>query len=511
MKPTKPTLPKAARLILSVLLILFAGPFLQRAAGFEGTPTVWHEGFARYDYLMDETTLEIVPFKAPEGENFAVRDPEKGKRRCVVVVPAKGAPGNPWSWQGCYWDHQPQTEIELLKRGFHIAYVSANAGLKPGKEWDAWYDFLTKQHGLSSKPAFIGMSRGGEYSYTWAVRNPEKVACIYADNPGGNVEMLSGLAGLAANDVPLLHVCGSIDPLLGRFSSVIENSYQQLGGRISVIIKDGAAHHPHSLRDPKPIADFIEQSVQPRAIPTPSFVSGKSTRTSFYSPVSLYREAAGEGTWLTLRGSLFTECYDRYSFELAGVEGLVNVISPVQAAAGNPWVFRVGFADRDSTVDLALLAKGYHIVTGPVSYNKDGPDLQHWNAVYQHFVSHGFSSKPVMEGAGRAAGEAYAWAVENPDHVSCVYAENPVLTAFLSGKPLLENLAPLARARVLLYHVCGSLDPALESQTRVAEKRYKELGGDIIVQIQEGTGHYPLSPHDPAPAVEFITAATRSN
>jgi hypothetical protein len=29
----------------------------------------------------------------------------------------KAAPGNSWSWQGGYWNHQPQTEIELLRRG----------------------------------------------------------------------------------------------------------------------------------------------------------------------------------------------------------------------------------------------------------------------------------------------------------------------------------------------------------------------------------------------------------
>ena len=40
-----------------------------------------------------------------------------------------------------------------------------------------------------------------------------------------------------------------------------------------------------------------------------------------------------------------------------------------------------------------------HIVTGPVPFNADGPILQHWNAVYQHLIDHGFSRKPVMEGA----------------------------------------------------------------------------------------------------------------
>ena len=491
-----PTLPPAARAA-------------EATASFEGGKSTWHEGFARYDFIMDTATLEISPFTAPAGENFAVRDPKPGTRRCVVVAPKKAAPGNPWSWQGCYWDHEPQAEVELLKRGFHIAYISANAELRPGKEWDKWYEFLTVKHGLSPKPAFIGMSRGGEYAYTWATANPTKVSGIYADNPGGNSGMIEGLGGLAENDVPLLHVCGSMDPLLGRFSNLIETIYQQMGGRISVMIKDGAGHHPHSLRDPKPIADFIEQSVRPRDIAVPAFAGEKSRRANFYGAEMSYAYSEVEGTAITSRGPRFTGCYDRYTFELPGVEGAVNVIVPETAAAGTPWVFRAGVVERDATVDLALLAKGYYIVTGPVSYNKDGADLEHWNAVYQHLTGHGFSAKPVLEGAGRAAGEAYAWAIANPGKVSCIYGENPVLESFMSKEPLLEKLAVLANAKVPLVHVCGELDPALEDQTGVIEKRYRELGGRIVVILQDGIAHYPLSPRDPRSSVEAITGSTR--
>ncbi len=52
--------------------------------------------------------------------------------------------------------------------------------------------------------------------------------------------------------------------------------------------------------------------------------------------------------------------------------------------------------------------------------------------------------------------------------------------------------------------VGGSDDPWLESQTRVAEKRYQDFGGQITVIIQDGQAHYPLAPQDPQPAVEFI-------
>jgi pimeloyl-ACP methyl ester carboxylesterase len=465
---------------------------------FEGIKTEWH-GFDCYDYLMDEDSLVIKP--ADETNKGDV----KGQRRCIVVVPKAAASGNPWSWRGCYWDHQPQTENELLRRGFHIAYITASASQRPDKKWDAWYEFLTEKHGLSRKPAFIGMSRGGEFAYTWATANPDKVSCIYADNPGANREVMMRLGDLAASDVPLLLVCGSIDPLLGRCASRIEAIYQQFGGRISTMIKEGAGHHPHSLRNPKPIADFITQSVQSVAGAPPSFATGKFTKTSFYGLENFYLDFPDEQNRITCRGPLFTECYDRYSFDLNGVEGTIDVIAPKTAAPGNPWVFRVGFVNRDAVVDLALLAKGFHIVTGPVPYNADGPLRAHWDAVYKHLTSHGFSAKPVMEGAGGAAGEVYAWAIENPDKVSCIYAENPVLRSAMAKTPPVDNLAPLAKAGVPLLHVCGSLDPWLDTQTRIAEKRYKELGGSITVIVKEGDGHYPLAPKDTKPVLDFIS------
>ena len=89
------------------------------------------------------------------------------------------APGKPWSWRGRYFDHEPQAEIELLKRGFHICFIQSDEA----KPWDAWYTLLTEKYGLSKKPAFIGMSGGGRNAFTWATTNPDKVSCIYADNP----------------------------------------------------------------------------------------------------------------------------------------------------------------------------------------------------------------------------------------------------------------------------------------------------------------------------------------
>src|SRR5207247_2108252 len=169
----------AALGLLAVLVTVGLGMSLQApAAGappsFGDQKTRWH-GFDRYDFLMDEADLSIKPYQPAPDEGTAVNAQVAGQRRCVVVVPKAAAPGNPWSWQGCYWDHEPQTEVELLKRGFHIAFAAPDADAQ-GKVWDTWYHFLTEKHGLAKKAAFVGMSKGGVNEFNWGVVNPDKVA-----------------------------------------------------------------------------------------------------------------------------------------------------------------------------------------------------------------------------------------------------------------------------------------------------------------------------------------------
>ncbi len=492
---------------------------------FQGDKIDWH-GFDRYDFVMDMQTLAVAPFKALAGEESGkLGESDKGQLRCVVVVPKQAAPGNPWSWRGVYWNHQPQAEVELLKRGFHIAYISVDPkavssaeltvddlmdelgmSRRAMSEWDAWYVYLTGRYGLSKRPAFVGMSRGGIFEFKWCTANPDKVSCIYADNPGMESEGFEKLRDLVRADVPVLQVCGSIDPLFGTYASAIEAIYQQFGGRISMMVKEGYAHHPHSLRNPKPIADFIEQCVREEKSPAPAFAGERFKRTSYYSVENLYRDYPDENTFITCRGPMFSPCYDRYEFTVRGTSMTTQVIAPNIVAAGMPWVYRAGFVFRDAKVDYELLAKGFHIVTGPVGVSFLVKD---WNSAYAYLIEHGFSKKPAIEGAGGGAGEVYAWAIENPDKASCIYAENPRMHSELAKTQPLDNLAPLAKADVPLLHVCGSLDPWFEDNTLEVEKRYKKLGGKIQVIVKEGAGHYPLAPKDPAPVVDFITRASK--
>ena len=60
---------------------------------------------------------------------------------------------------------------------------------------------------------------------------------------------------------PVGSVCGEadMDVPMAENTLVVKERYEKLGGEIKVITKPGVAHHPHSLRDPQPIVDFILQ------------------------------------------------------------------------------------------------------------------------------------------------------------------------------------------------------------------------------------------------------------
>jgi acetyl esterase/lipase len=371
--------------------------------------------------------------------------------------------------------------------------------------WDTWYKFLTEKHGLAKKAAFIGMSRGGVNEYNWGVVNPDKVACIYADNPALFDEDFAKLPALAKHDVPLLHICGSEDFLLQRHTRVVEDTYHRLGGRITVIIKEGHAHHRHSLQNAKPIADWIEQHAKPSTAKPPAFVDATFTKSYYYSLEPKFIYLKEEDSYATARGPGFTECYDRYDGPTSGKfkMGGMSIVVPKTVAPGKPWVFTGDAIERDATVEQALLAKGYHILI--VSPLGSGFTQKQWNDAYQLLVDNGFSKKPVLKGIGPKAGEAYAWAVASPDKVSCIYARNPLMKSLMAGKQQpIDNLAALAKAGVPVLHDCGALDPWLDSQTHVVEKRYKELNGKITVIVRAGEGHFPLSPKDPKSVVDFI-------
>lgn len=232
-----------------------------------------------------------------------------------IVFPKKPAVGKPWIWRARFFGHEPQTDIALLERGFYVVYSDV-ANLYGSDEaiqrWNRFYKYLQEQ-GFAKKGAIEAMSRGGLIAYNWAAKNPDKVACVYADAPVldilswpiGNgkykgslkdTEQLKKVYGLTADEdlyrfkgspinkvkrivrgkYPMLHVCGADDAVvpLDENTQPFTRDIRNSGGDIRTIFKENNGHHPHSLKNPTVIVNFIleatNQKLNLAVVPAPS-------------------------------------------------------------------------------------------------------------------------------------------------------------------------------------------------------------------------------------------------
>ena len=250
-------------------------------------------------FLSLVTTLFIAERAVAENwQGFNKIEFTTADRAAFLIEPKSSAPGRPWIWRMEFFGHQPQADIALLNKGFHVAYVDVqNMYGAPAAMsiMDALYRHVISEHKLSDKVVLEGFSRGGLFAINWAARNPLKVACIYNDAPvcdftswpGGkgrgkgspaDWERLKKLFGLsderaASSDlnpinqlerlanakIPLLHVCGATDDVvpIEENSLLLQSKYQSLGGSMLLISKPNCNHHPHSLEDPLRIVNFV--------------------------------------------------------------------------------------------------------------------------------------------------------------------------------------------------------------------------------------------------------------
>ncbi len=263
----------APLLFASALLLSSVTTWADEPKPFPGVKTEYH-GFERFDFMVDG-------------------------QKSLVVTPKSAAKGRPWIWRAEFFDHRPEIDLALVKQGFHLVYM--NVGNTFGcpsamLHFDQFYNVLTEQHGLSKKPVLEGLSRGGLYVYNWGAAHPDQVGVILGDNPvcdfkswpGGkgkgpgsandwkrlivdygfkdeaealayDKNPIDNLAPLAKAKVPLLHICGDADEVVPypENTVILKKRYEELGGKMHLIVKPGFKHHPHGLDDPTPAVEFI--------------------------------------------------------------------------------------------------------------------------------------------------------------------------------------------------------------------------------------------------------------
>lgn len=208
-------------------------------------------------------------------------------------VPANGK----WALKTEYFGSFPELEMELLNRGWHIAYNQNNNRWAEDDDLQrkgAFIRYVSETFGLHGRCAVVGLSCGGLYGVKLAALYPELISGLYLDAPVMNLLSYPaglGVAGkenyreyegftgrtlsemlnyrehpvdkmhiLAENHIPIILVAGDSDKTVPYCENgqLLENYYKMHGERIQVYIKQGCDHHPHGLENPAIIADFMD-------------------------------------------------------------------------------------------------------------------------------------------------------------------------------------------------------------------------------------------------------------
>lgn len=217
-------------------------------------------------------------------------------RKAILIVPDKNKKTNKWLLKTEYWDAFPNFEIEMVKCGWHLAFIQNKNRWCPDEDLDLkkrFADFLAKEHGLCRKCVPVGMSCGGLFAIKFAAKYPEYISALYIDAPLLNLLSYPACLGIAKgdaweefvnavgvsmselicyrehpidklpiliqNDIPIVMVYGKADTRVPycENGALLEKYYNYYGGKLLTIGKEGCEHHPHGLENPQPIIDFI--------------------------------------------------------------------------------------------------------------------------------------------------------------------------------------------------------------------------------------------------------------
>ena len=216
-------------------------------------------------------------------------------RDSLVVRPTHPLPGNPVCWRTEFFGAFDSVDVEMLKRGWHLCYhrVSNMYGCDESLVMmHEYHDFVCQTFSLNTQAVLFGFSRGGLYAVNYAAKYPDRVSGLYLDAPVCDIRSwpCANLECREAKEclewyhltpetlktfnknpidkvaevvrIPTIIVAGDSDRVVPYINNgqVFADRFKALGGKIATIVKPGCDHHPHSLDNPVPVADFIEDN-----------------------------------------------------------------------------------------------------------------------------------------------------------------------------------------------------------------------------------------------------------
>jgi pimeloyl-ACP methyl ester carboxylesterase len=226
-----------------------------------------------------------------------------GGRDAVLVCPGETLTTPKWLLKTEYFGAYSELEVEMLKRGWHVAYLKNINRWGLDEDMDAkkaFADDLHEKYGLYAKCVPVGMSAGGLHAIKLAAKYPEMVSALYLDAPALNLLSILNFSGscagnesfreeilkalnltlselisyrdhpldklpaLVAHRIPVILVYGKADKTcpFHENGALLVKAYEGTGIDLAVYGKEGCGHHPHGLEDPAPIIDFLTKHAE---------------------------------------------------------------------------------------------------------------------------------------------------------------------------------------------------------------------------------------------------------
>jgi glycoprotein endo-alpha-1,2-mannosidase len=187
--------------------------------------------------------------------------------------------------------------------------------------------------------------------YDYLMDETTKVSCLYAENPILRCTMtkaqpLKNLAALAKARIPLLHVCGRLDPMRKDHTRAAEKRYKELGDSMTVTVQEGIGHYPTATPDPKPVVDLILSKQEAR--------ESKPKAAQEEKPAKLTREQIIEQTMKPFQGTS-VKAVDRSTLKgkvMCGYQGWHAAEGDGCGRGWHHWAGRRGFKPGSTNVDL---------------------------------------------------------------------------------------------------------------------------------------------------------------
>jgi len=207
-------------------------------------------------------------------------------------------------------------------------------------------------------------------------------------------------------------------------------------------------------------------------------------------------------------------------FEVAGHTAFLMLPTTRDAAKPTPWVWYAPTLPRlpgpeEKWMFDRFLAAGIAIAGVDVGESYGSPKGRGvYEALHRELVEkRGLAKKACLLARSRGGLMLYSWAAEHPEQVACIVGIYPVcdlrsypgvaracgayemsaaqLTTSLDKHNPIERLESLARLRVPIFHLHGDRDRVVPLEKNSAEvaKRYRKLGGPIILRVVKGKGH----------------------